>query len=320
VFALLSAPAIAETDTQRTAIKTLGSALFFDKRVSRDGTIACASCHRPDAAYADTRATSSGHGGASGLRNAPSLLNVRAYTRWGWDRRNSSLETQAVEPLLSPTEHGFADARQFLSQLKAIPALAERYRQAFGEQSPFTMENVGTALAAFMRALPQSAPTPAAGHDKNVEQGKRLFEGKAACHQCHVAATGFTDNQAHLGYRGRIDRDAATQTAMDRARLRTLTGHYRRALNDPAIARLGAFIATLDPADAGTFRTPSLVHVARTAPYMHDGSIPTLRDATLLELRLRSPEVTLSAAEVDALLAYLTTLGGNGTAGPLAHR
>lgn len=304
VFAALCAPAAVASDV---AIRALGEALFFDQRLSADGKIACASCHRPEAAYADTRATSRGHGGAPGVRNTPSLLNVRHYTRWGWDRRNPSLAAQTIEPLLSSTEHGFADARQFLTHLKSIPALAEQYRRAFGNDSAFTKENVGTALEAFVRAL----PAPSAAHDASGAEGKQLFDGKAGCQRCHAEATGFTDNRLHLGYQGRTEVDAATQAAMDRVRLRTLTTHYRRALNEPAIERLGGFVSTLDPADVGTFRTPSLMHVARTAPYMHDGSIATLRDAVSRELRLRAPEVVLTTAEVDALLVYLNTLGNS---------
>lgn len=307
-FAAFSAAA--ESELQRAAVHTLGKALFFDQRLSADGTVSCASCHRPESAYADTRATSRGHGGAAGVRNTPSLLNVRHYTRWGWDNRNAFLAAQAVEPLLSSTEHGFADARQFLSQLKSIPALAEQYRHAFGNESPFTLENVGIALAAFVRTLPEPSAVRESS-DAHVVRGKELFAGKAACNQCHTAATGFTDNRLHPGYEGRSQVDAATQAAMDRVRLRTLTSHYRRALNEPAIARLGGFVSTLDPADIGTFRTPSLMHVARTAPYMHDGSIATLRDAVLVELRLRAPGAALTTAEVDALLAYLNTLGDN---------
>jgi cytochrome c peroxidase len=295
----------------------LGKALFFDQRLSAGGTIACASCHNPATAYADARTTARGHAGAAGARNTPSLLNVGAYTRWGWDGRNTSLAAQAIEPLLSSTEHGFTDARQFLSVLKAIPELAKQYRNAFGADSPFTMQNVGVALETFVRALPGDV-THAAASSTQIEHGKQLFAGKAACSRCHQPAAGFTDNRFHLGYQGTVDIDAATQAAMDRLRLRTLTSHYRRATNDPVTARLGAFIASLDPADVGKFRTPSLMHIAQTAPYMHDGSVATLREAVVIELRVRS--VSLTGPELEALLAYVNTLGDNGASATLAGR
>jgi cytochrome c peroxidase len=295
----------------------LGRALFFDQRLSADGTIACASCHQPATAYADARAVARGRAGAAGVRNTPSLLNAGAYTRWGWDGRNTSLAAQAVEPLLSSTEHGFADARQFLTTLKTIPELAQQYRGVFGADAPFTMQNVGAALETFVRSLP-GAVAQASASNPQIERGKQLFAGKAACSRCHQPATGFTDNRFHLGYQGIVNIDAATQAAMDRLRLRTLTSHYRRAANDPVTARLGAFIATLDPADVGRFRTPSLMHIAQTAPYMHDGSIATLREAVAIELRVRN--LSLTVPELEALLAYLNTLGSNGGSTALAIR
>jgi cytochrome c peroxidase len=299
------------------ARRQLGEALFFDQRLSADGTIACANCHNPTIAYADARAVARGHAGATGARNTPSLLNASAYTRWGWDGRNTSLATQAVEPLLSSTEHGFTDAREFLSALKAIPERAQQYRSAFGADAPFTMQNVGAALEAFVRSLPGEV-THAPASNAQIEHGKRLFAGKAACNQCHQPAAGFTDNQFHLGYQGVVSIDAAIQATMNRLRLRTLTSHYRRAASDPVTARLGAFIATLDPADVGKFRTPSLMHVAQTAPYMHDGSVTTLREAVAIELRTRG--VTLAEPEQEALLAYLNTLGSNSASTTFARR
>ncbi len=100
----------------------------------------------------------------------------------------------------------------------------------------------------------------------------------------------------------------ATREAINRLRLKTNTSKYQRNSHDATVASLGAFVATLDPNEIGKFRTPSLLHIARTAPYMHDGSVATLRDAIQIEVKVRAPQVRLSEEEIEALVAYLAKL------------
>jgi cytochrome c peroxidase len=137
--------------------------------------------------------------------------------------------------------------------------------------------------------------------------GRKLFNGDAKCATCHNPSTAFTDNAFHLRHQGEIAVDTTVQNAMNRLRLRTLSSKYQRTTAEPLIAGFGAFAATLDPADLGKFRTPSLLYVSRTAPYMHDGSIATLNDAVRVESKRGG--VTLLPADIDALVAYLQTLG-----------
>ena len=299
------------------AVTAFGKSLFFDPRLSADGNTACASCHHPDAVYADARATpllrtDAKHATRAGSRNTPSLLLSTYYTRWSWDGRNTSLEAQVLEPLFSAAEHGFREARDVTTLIARTPTWASEYANAFGASSVFTIENIARALAQYVRSLaPAQARTGAGEAAKTLNdaesRGQTLFNGTASCASCHNPTTAFTDNAFHLRYQGEIVIDTAMQAAMNRVRLRTLSSKYHRATNEPLIASFGAFAATLDPKDLGTFRTPSLWFVARTAPYMHDGGVATLREAVTIEAQRRAT-AALSSDEIDALTAYLRTL------------
>lgn len=232
------------------------------------------------------------------------------YTRWSWDGHNQSLDTQVLEPLFSTREHGLTNERHALAIIRDTPTLASPYARAFGNESPFTIDNIAAALAAYVREIGNGEKTPSATPSAQIEQGRKLFNGKAECAQCHDPARGFTDNQFHLGYQGAPKETEATRLAINRLRLKTNTSKYQRNSHDAVVANLGAFAATLDPNDIGKFRTPSLLHVARTAPYMHDGSASTLREAIQIEMKMRAPQERFSDAEIGALSAYLVTLGG----------
>lgn len=294
-----------------TAVVDFGKSLFFDPRLSIDGKVSCASCHRPDSAYADAHATPRIRADDSGnviigARNTPSLLTTSLYTRWSWDGRNRTLEAQVLEPLFSRTEHGFRDAREITATVARTPALASSYQRAFGESTAFLIDYIALALAQYVRSLSPTLASDERALTEIEQRGRQLFNGDAKCAACHNPSTAFTDNAFHLRHQGEIRVDAKVQNAMNRLRLRTLSSKYQRATAEPLIASFGAFAATLDPADLGKFRTPSLLYVARTAPYMHDGSIPTLGDAVRVE-SMRS-DVSLLPTDIDALVAYLQML------------
>ncbi len=298
------------------AVVDFGKALFFDPQFSADGKVACASCHRGDAAYADAQATphvrtDDAGNAVVGARNTPSLLTTSLYSRWSWDGRNRTLEAQVLEPLLSRAEHGFRDTREVATAVAQNTTLMSAYQRAFGESSAVLIDNIAIALAQYVRSLtplPARAPTYETRALSEIEQrGQKIFQGEAKCARCHQPSTAFTDNAFHLRHQGEITIDTNVQHAMNRLRLRTLSSKYQRATADPLIASLGTFVATLDPADLGKFRTPSLLYVAHTAPYMHDGSVGTLHDAVRIEGAQRGG-VTLLPTDVDALVAYLQTL------------
>lgn len=232
----------------------LGRSLFFDQRLSLDESVSCATCHNPQFAFTDTGRTSSGIHGQSGTRSAPTILN-RAFSRLQfWDGRAGSLEEQAIAPIENPVEMGHSRAG-VVERLQSIPGYRRMFAAAFGSEQ-ITIEGVVQAIATFERtALSGNSPYDRymAG-DKSAMtaaqiRGWNVFVNKAKCDQCHEGID-LTTNQFHN-----------VGVGMDKAR-----------------PDLGRFTVTHDPKDWGAFRTPTLREVARTAPYMHDGSLATLED------------------------------------------
>ncbi len=260
-----------ETNRPTSAKITLGRKLFFDKRLSRDGTLACAGCHDPKLAFADRRAVARGVGGATGVRNAPAIVNRGYGSLFFWDGRAQSLEQQVLEPIFNPKELALTQAE---------------LEQRTGLKTP----EVQDALASYVRSI-RSGDSRfdrfAAGDRKMLtdteKAGLALFRGKANCWNCHTGPN-FTDERFHN------------------------TGV---AWKDGSLADVGA--------GEGRFKTPTLREVARTGPYMHDGSLATLEDVVefysaggrknpALDSAVR--RLNLTADEKRALAAFLGSLTG----------
>lgn len=271
----------------------LGKRLFFEPRLSGDGKLACVSCHVPGLGWADGRSTGIGFQGRALKRNVPSVLNAAYYSGFFHDGRAGSLEEQALGPLFNPDEMN-ATASQVVATLSRIPGYRQRFQEAFGTEP--TIDGVGKALAAFERTLiskdsafdrwvqgDDAAMTPQA------RRGLELFTGKADCTACHKGSN-FSDDKYHnIGVAGSGTKDK------------------------------GRFDVTGDPDDLGAFKTPSLRNVALTGPYMHDGSIATLREAVkhYEEVDLDFPNIDplidhwgLTDEEIDDVVAFLESLTG----------
>jgi cytochrome c peroxidase len=334
------APALQECCSP-TAV-SLGKKLFFDTRLSRDGTISCASCHQPDRAFADGSAVAQGVDSKRGTRNTPSLLNVAFNTSLFWDGRRLTLESQALDPFVNLSEHGFASHEQVLEIVRRDSAYVDAFSDAFAVKAAEIAEaHVAIAISSFERTL-VAGDAPFDRHAFRQEQGalsesaKRglaLFRGSAGCYECHTIGDDnalFTDNSFHLS--------AAALRKLSGSDLSSLTSRAASAqrsdsvstlMSEPDIAALGRFNVTLKPSDIGKFRTPSLRNVALTAPYMHDGSIATLEEAVAVELYNRSTlgrhRVIVTPQErsdiVDFLLALTSSRAtgdserGNGSRG-----
>ncbi|CAJ4015095.1 cytochrome c family protein [Burkholderia pseudomallei] len=305
----------------------LGKQLFNDPSLSADGAVRCASCHMPERSYTDGRAVAIGVYGRTGTRNTPSLLNIAAANEpaFFWDGRRTVLEQAALDPLTNPVEMGLHDQSDLMRRITQNSAYREAFTQAFpGGGNSLTSSEVGTVLAAYVHSL-----TPAESAFDRYSRGDRtalnpraqlglaLFQGKAGCAECHQldgASPTFTD---HAYHRSGVGLDGIT------ANLPALTeGVIARSLQGSAVgdrvathtdeAQLGRFNVTLEPADIGLFRTPSLRGVSHTAPYMHDGSVLTLDDAIDREVYYRSLQagrpLNLSIEERLDLAEFLRSL------------
>ena len=289
---------VPESNLQTPAKIALGKRLFFDPHLSGDGTISCATCHQPDRAFTDGRPLALGIGAQLGTRNAPTLLNVAYNATQFWDGRRPSLELQALDPLVNPLEHGLRSEAELLSRIRESASYLEQFQAAFpGDRSAVTAAHVAQALASFERTL-IAAGSPfdqffyghrSAALSASALRGFNLFRGAGRCSSCHTIERChalFTDNSYHSANVG-LQRIAATLAALTTRLVAARRGGAsvdQMIISDSDIAELGRFVVTLDPADIGKFRTPSLRNVAVTGPYMHDGSVATLREAVEREL------------------------------------
>ena len=302
----------------------LGKSLFSDRRLSADGTISCASCHRPGHNLTDGHALAVGVGGQVGTRNAPSLYNVAFATSLFWDGRSTDLESQAVLPLLNAREHGLASERAALEILDND----RRYRKEFARvfsQPHVSIDAVAAALAAYERTLlagdspfdryfyggdPQAMSAAAI-------RGLSFFRGRAGCATCHTIGKTYallTDQEFHSSP-ARLPE--SVNSALVELTGRVVQVQEPNALNsmvvgDSDIASLGRYVVTRNPKDIGLFKTPSLRNVATTGPYLHDGSVKSLQEVVELELysrgdAMRSPIVATVEERAD-LVEFLTAL------------
>ena len=232
----------------------LGRLLFFDPILSRDYTISCASCHKPQFAFADTSATSFGVRGIKGMRNTPSAMNVVLQRNFFWDGRAGSLEEQALAPIENPDEMDLPIA-EALKRLKENEAYNNYFKKVFNSEP--TRTNLAEALAAFERTLETSESPfdlwkfyqdPKAVSD-DVISGFTIFNQKGKCVNCHFGSNFTLDEFRNIGLFNGKD------------------------LNDNGRASVSG-----NPLDAGKFKIAPLRNVAITAPYMHNGMFKTLRE------------------------------------------
>jgi cytochrome c peroxidase len=280
----------------------LGRWLFYDKRLSADGTIACASCHRPEHAFSEPTPVSTGILGQKGGRKAPSFVNQAwtIYPNFFWDGRAKSLEEQALGPMANPIEMGHTH-EAILTGLRAN-GYAPYFKQAFGTKE-ITAARMAKAIADYERTgLSGNSPWDRwrsggdeSAVDAEVKRGDALFFSKAGCNQCHFGQN-FTDSAFHnlgVGWDSR-------------------TGRFRDE---------GRFAVTKTDNDRGAFKTPTLRDVSLHGPYMHDGSVSTLRAVVEIYNRGGIPSqhldpkikpLGLTGSEIDALVKFIEALTGEG--------
>jgi len=275
----------------------LGARLFADVRLSHDDTIACATCHKLDGAGNDGRRTAVGIGGQIGAVNTPTVFNSGFNFCQFWDGRANSLEEQAAGPVHNPAEMG-SDWPEVLAKLRLDKDYGAAFARSYADG--LTGANIADAIATFERSL----VTPDARFDRYLQgetaaldareiRGYRLFR-ELGCASCHQGVNVGGNFHAGPGIFGDFFRDRGKDGAEDQ----------------------GRFNVTGKEGDRHKFRVPSLRNVARTAPYFHDGSVPTLEEAIRLMGRYQLGH-ELSREEVGLVAAFLSTLTGSYQGRPL---
>jgi cytochrome c peroxidase len=319
--ALNDNPAI--TDSHLKPLVPLGHKLFLDTRLSRDGTVSCASCHQSDRAFTDGKPRAEGVQGQTGTRNTPSLYNAAYTDAQFWDGRRPNLAEQVLEPFINSREHGLADHAELLQKVQAAKDYEALFQKAFKRPlAHAAATDIANALSAYINHLkPQHTRLERylSGHQAAFsaaeQQGLELFRGRAHCADCHhleAHAAPLTDGDYHVRGVGLSQLSPRLAKLTQALAVKALPDRERAIGEDPDIAALGRFVVTLQPLDLGKFKTPSLYGVALTAPYMHDGSLATLEAAVDWELYYQGQEsrqpIVLSQAERANLLAFLRAL------------
>jgi cytochrome c peroxidase len=269
----------------------LGRKLYFDLHLSKDGTVACATCHDVAKGFTDQRPVSEGIADQLGRRNAPTTLNALFFQEFFLDGRAPSLEAQAKLPIVNPIEMGQPSGEAAVQAIAADPAYQQLFQKAYGR--PPNYEDVGRAIAAFERTLLfLGSPFDRflAGDEQAISeqarQGWVLFNGKARCMTCHALNPSNpigTDNRFHnIGVAARHQNfgdlaKKALQALKEKQGKAGLEAVDHLAL-ETDMSELGRFMVTKDRSDIGAFKTLQLRNVGVTPPYMHDGSMQTLWD------------------------------------------
>ncbi len=319
------------TDNPQTPQKiALGEKLFFDARLSVDGTVACSTCHDPARGFTDGLPASIGIKGRLGKRNAPTILNALYNRTQFWDGRAGTLEEQAGLPITNAVEMGQPTVDAAVAKIASIPEYEQAFRSVFGK-APNSPDLV-RAIASYERTqISFDSPFDhfIAGDtnaiDDSAKRGWELFNNQARCNKCHALTetkrdpTFFTDNDFHnIGiltvHHKVVDLAAQAQrliksgdtTAIDRAAIAT------------DMSALGRFLITRKETDIASFKTPGLRNVLLTAPYFHDGSQETLWDVmdhynkgAGLQNPYLDEDITplaLSERDIDDVVAFMASL------------
>lgn len=283
-----------ETTPARVA---LGKKLYFEKKLSLDSTVSCATCHDVNRGFGDALPTSEGLDKKTaqgmmkqfGTRNAPTTMNIALLHTMFWDGRSPSVEHQAMQPIINPVEMGMPEKEStIIAKIKDDPTYKKMFQAAYGR--PVNYKDIGNAIAVFERTF-VFMDTPFSrflkGDDSAMTQDAKagwvLFNREGRCNSCHQLSPTNplgTDNKFHnIGVAAKhqdfakLARQAESILAHDSSEAK---------LDELALStdmgELGRFLVTKNVSDMGAFRTPMLLNVGITGPYMHDGSFKTLWD------------------------------------------
>jgi len=274
----------------------LGDKLFHDQRFSATGQVSCSTCHEAAKAFTDSPlSVSEGIDKLTGTRNAPTVINAAYFETMFWDGRSPSLEDQALHPFVNPVEMGLPSHEPILKLVRSDPDYQAAFRSVFGKTGDdVTMTEVTQAIAAFERTqIAGDSPFDHYWFGGNPDalspaqkRGFDLFVNQGRCVSCHVVEQTqalFTDNRFHnVGVGINLIQDDVPTLAKGFLEAQaTLSEVDVKVLGDKRTSELGRFAVSRGLDDLGSFKTPTLRNVAVTAPYMHDGSLKTLREVVV---------------------------------------
>jgi cytochrome c peroxidase len=287
-FAPLPAELQSNSNPATPAKIKLGRMLYYDGRLSSDGSVSCNTCHELSRYGVDGDPTSDGVGGHRGTRNSPTVYNAAGEFVQFWDGRAANVEEQAKGPVLNPVEMAMKSPQAVEAELKSIPGYVEAFKQAFpGEANPVTFDNMAQAIGTFERGLVTPARWDAflkGDREALTPEEKRGFSAFVAngCSLCHSGALVGGETYERLG----------------------VAKHY------PDPSDKGRYDVTKKPTDEFVFKVPTLRNVAETGPYFHNGKVATL-DAAVAQMCEYQLGKTLSPSEMRSIVAWLKTLTGS---------
>jgi cytochrome c peroxidase len=326
----LTRDAIPADNPQTPEKISLGQKLFFEPRLSADGTVSCSTCHSPDLAFTDRKPTSVGIKGRVGQRNAPTILNALYNKTQFWDGRVKTLEEQAALPIVNAVEMGHPNLDAAVAQIASVEEYRQAFQRVFGR--PPNGPDLLRAIASYERTqLSFDSPFDhfIAGDknaiDASANRGWELFNTQARCNKCHALTdtqrdvTVFTDNDFHNIGIGIIRHNVVALARQAEQLIKSGdTAAIDRAAIQTDMSALGRFLITKQEKDTASFKTPDIRNALVTGPYFHDGSQETLWDVIDHYNKgdgLQNPyldediqPLALTETEIDDLVAFLASL------------
>jgi cytochrome c peroxidase len=330
VPAQLTQEAIPPDNPQTTEKISLGQKLFFERRLSADGTVSCGTCHDPQLAFTDRKPLSVGIKGRVGQRNAPTILNALYNKTQFWDGRVNTLEEQAANPIVNAFEMGHPNLNAAVAQIASVEEYQQAFQRVFG-RAP-NGSDLLRAIASYERTqLSFDSPFDRfiAGDnnaiDASAKRGWELFNTQARCNKCHALTdsqrdvTVFTDNDFHNIGIGILRHNVVPLARQAEQLIKSGdTAGIDRAAIQTDMSALGRFLITKKEKDTASFKTPDIRNVLVTGPYFHDGSQETLWDVIDHYNKgdgLQNPyldediqPLALTETDIDDLVAFMASL------------
>lgn len=287
-------PSKAENENNKGTIEkiSLGQRLYFDKRLSKNNSISCNSCHDLGSFGVDNLSFSPGDRGENGGRNSPTVLNAALHSSQFWDGRAADVEEQAGMPILNPIEMDIPSKDFLVARLNSINEYPELFKKAFPkEPKPLTYKNIEKAIAAFERQLltPSRFDDYLNGNNDalTIQEKKGMLSFvNIGCNSCHAGSLLGGQSLQKFG----------------------VYGDYWKATGSTNID-LGLFDITEKESDKYIFKVPSLRNIAHTMPYFHDGSVDSLPKAVEIMANLQL-DYAISESEIANIVAFLNALTG----------